>query len=151
MSYQSIIEIFNVLEGEWSIIRDISGYGQYQGNAFFEKKNPYEISFFETGFTQTYLDKKINSSQRYCYRLENNFISVYFTHQEKLFYQLSTLNFCNKFYAATAEHQCLNDLYQITYYFYNNNHFDLIYIVRGPHKQYRSNSQFLRRGKKHGC
>ncbi len=143
--------IFERLKGNWTFQRILPENGLVKGSAEFKEIKPGILNYREQGVWRR-PDQSFAISKDYQYRYDPEIdqISVYFIDQEKpakLFYKINIAPADEKTFAefsATGEHQCNKDNYKAQYQFINENQFSLIYFVKGPKKNYISETIWRR-------
>lgn len=149
--------IYRSLQGNWSVRRSFSNKESFVGKARFKpcKHENNALHYKEKGTYYQLNGQEIVTSQQYIYRLSNNQISAYFVDLEtastvkntnRLFH---TLQFEEKHeieqpLKAKASHLCAADMYNTHYEFICENQFNIIHAVKGPKKDYSSNTFFKR-------
>ncbi|MHB9147929.1 MAG: DUF6314 family protein [Candidatus Amoebophilus sp.] len=151
-------QVFSNLEGSWRIERALEGYSNMEGIAFFKKiqnnNKPYYYYYKEEGILQLLTGNQSRVYREYAYCYKEKTIHVYFwdiiSKQEgQLLYTLYLPNTCKKRpwpLHAYGTHRCSPDTYDAHYKFINNDNFELIYRVSGPHKNYTIKTIFCRLG-----
>ena len=155
------LKIFNSLHGSWRIHRKIAGAGYLDGYAQFNKNpnNTNELFYQENGIFFFEDGKSFEASKRYIYSILNDDIYVYFNdksdgdvendaNKRRLFHTFgiskTQLRQDQNSLIVEALHLCIDDKYQVKYEFkFNNlNKFLIIYDVKGPKKNYVSETSF---------
>ena len=147
--------IFNQLEGNWVFTRIIHGpeiRAQVTGNAKFIRdsidNNPSLFYREEGELTTNNLTTPIY--KEYLYLLSKTNISVYFSNNKEQGNLYHTLEFQDaekniETWKATAFHLCGQDSYNTEYIFQNKEEkFKIIHTVKGPNKNYTSDTTFER-------
>jgi len=92
---------------------------------------------------------QISRAYQYRYDSQTDKICVYFHEQgkeDRLFHEINLVPSDDKHSLAQGEgeHPCACDHYLVRYYFTDKNQFSLIYHVKGPTKNYTSETVFKR-------
>src|ERR1700722_1332297 len=135
--------IFCSLEGHWKFSRAISNHDSIEGVACFRKTSHRpDILFYREKETFSFLkDIQIGLSQEYEYRYAGDKIAVYFCREhDRLLHSLEFMELDK----ASAEHLCGSDTYLATYQFHFPDRFELLYSIKGPHKDFQVKTVFLR-------
>lgn len=133
--------IFGMLNGAWSYKRVISNYGTIDGEAVFTLTEPDVLQYKEKGRLHLTDGPVLEALQEYVYRLEDgDRLSVYFR-DGRLFHHLSLGDDGR---TGGGDHLCKMDFYQAAYRFEGPNAFTLIYNVKGPKKDYVSETHFIK-------
>lgn len=142
---------FQRLPGIWTINRSISGYARMQGEASFSqiKANANALHYHEQGtLTLEGSQKTLACYQDYVYRYQNEqkVISVHFVEEGNTDRWFHTLRFstANEISTAEGNHLCNQDIYLAVYKSIDKDHFEVIYKVKGPKKDYESHTFFRR-------
>lgn len=145
--------VFSLLQGSWSLIRTIAGHGTMKGTANLQKTENTQLFaqnllYREDGIFELNDGKKLETHKEYLYILQNDKLGVYFVEnrrQGRLFHILDfNKNETKNFLLAKAIHYCHEDIYNVRYKIYTNNHFQITYMVNGPKKNYISQTVFKR-------
>jgi hypothetical protein len=149
-------DIFKHLKGTWSFYRTITNRltpacsGVVLGSATFTAVEdsatttlPARLYYEEHGeFTlKSGMQASVTKGYHYEYNSNKDNIEVYFSQdktKQELFHILSSEQ-------LSAEHVCINDLYNIKYKF-NDKHFSIQYTAKGPNKDYDSYTVFNKIG-----
>lgn len=142
--------IFKNLIGKWNIYRKLSENGRANGTvkgvATITIINDALLIYNETGKWEDNNSKtigEISKTYQYKYTKESDEISKYFDEDlPRLFYKLKFDK--NNPKMAKATHLCAKDNYNAIYNFYNENFFELTYVVHGPKKEQVINTLFTR-------
>lgn len=134
--------VFDMLKGAWSYQRTISDYGTIDGEAVFALTEPDVLHYREKGLLQLTDGPVLEAHQEYVYRLEEDehLLSVYFR-DGRLFHHLA---FGDDGRTASGDHLCKMDFYQAAYRFNGPEAFTLTYNVKGPKKDYVSETHFIK-------
>lgn len=142
--------IFNILKGAWRFKRVISDNGIVNGVAEFKEAKPETLHYREEGeWLNADQIFRISKEYQYCYDAKADKITVYFFEQgqaDKIFHEIKLVSLTDKESIAqgSGEHQCEADHYKAQYRFFNQNKFSLFYQVKGPKKDYISETIFNR-------
>jgi hypothetical protein len=147
-------KIFKNLQGNWKIWRTIPNHGEMEGIVFFKNidAETNALHYCEEGVFTTVSGESLNTNREYVYRYEDDEISTYFVDKnaaddkpktDRLFHTL-IFSASSTTVKATAEHLCERDKYVAIYDFYNDDEFKITYQVKGPAKDYVSNTIFKR-------
>jgi len=144
-----VSNVFALLEGSWELRRSIPNYGNMEGMATFTKGGTDILNYKETGTMELTNRKKFTAYREYQYRYEDGTIAVFFRDNDRAGQLFHVLKFAGEGSegesTATACHVCKEDIYNAMYYFYGQeDRFNLTYQVKGPLKDYCSNTVFLR-------
>lgn len=153
-------KIFQGLQGRWDLSRTLlstnqkfSPSGKVQGVAKFTLISENEMHYSENGrfTTDTGKEFEVKAEYIYLYNVKEERVEKYFSqkgNKTNRFYILKIENSkTNKDIKVTGEHQCSNDNYRATYKFLGGadfNKFVLTYHVKGPSKDYVSETIFER-------
>jgi hypothetical protein len=135
--------IFCSLEGHWKFSRVVSNHGSIEGIACFRKisHRPDILFYREKGTFTSLKDLQLDISQEYEYRYAKDKIAIYFCREpDRLLHSLEIMEL-NK---ATAEHLCGSDTYRATYQFHCPDRVELLYTIKGPHKDFQIQTAFSR-------
>jgi hypothetical protein len=140
-----LVKVFKNLEGGWQLERVIAPGGVIVGLAEFKPLSKSQYYYKEQG-RLTLDDGRLieDVSRAYDYRLESDVIKIYYADgpdNGKLF---QTLEFSGET-KAIAEHLCGDDLYKSEYEFYLPESFTIRHQVKGPKKDYISETKYSKR------
>ncbi len=129
--------IFSLLEGQWILKRKITSKGDLIGTADFIKIDYYTLHYEERCTLTLNTNQVITDvKKRYLYKLENDYIAVYFDDgvtKGKLFHFLKF----DKDKISVAQHYCPPDSYETVTKILSPNKFESICNVTGPNKNYK--------------
>ncbi|MBN2790714.1 MAG: hypothetical protein JXR69_11035 [Candidatus Delongbacteria bacterium] len=137
MSY--IKDIFENLEGSWTLNRefvdlDTGVKHSASGNAVFKKNKANILAYEETGVLSLPENSaNLNFTRKYLYELKDNAIHIILDdgiNRGDLFQKLIPTEDERVF--KGTEHLCVNDTYNGTYHFINENEFSIEIIKKGP-------------------
>lgn len=144
--------VFQQLRGRWKLSRTITdrltatvmiGEGSAsflsagKDAAILHYREDLKVSFPDGLTTDAY--------REYLYKLEAGKIHVYFhggPDTGKFFYELKFAIDTPK--TAAGSHLCISDLYNASYVLHSDNYFEIYYEVKGPKKNYLSQSHYER-------
>jgi hypothetical protein len=148
------MQIFKILKGQWNFKRTISKFGNVRGVAVFEEIAPGALHYREDGLLLmegNHKPQKIYKEYYYFYLKKEKKIIVRFSkveEQESFFHVLTfekrniDRNYPVLF--AMGEHKCVDDFYEVSYLFFNDDKFKIIFNLRGPKKDYVLETNFQR-------
>ncbi len=152
-----IKKIFNGLQGIWKIRRKLQhknadhAYAEAIGTAVFEKTDNNILFYREDGFLTTSTGQKLEFYREHFYEYseKDDTIVKFFSEDQKkltLMYNLKFKTTEKKEIVAIGEHLCINDTYKAEFRFPNDefNSFSLVYLVKGPEKDYVSDTFYER-------
>lgn len=150
------IQIFSLFKGKWNFFRTLSdrstgaSLGSVQGKVTFTTIKPNVVLYKEEGKLTTPLGDKLQTYREYLYQYYAEKDEIEKRHVKNgkdtgSFYLLkfqsdSTTNATA--ISAVGEHLCVRDHYSAGYQFVTANTFSLRYEVRGPEKDYISETTF---------
>lgn len=142
-------EVFNLLNGNWRIMRTIHNQGHMQGFARFTRITKNKILYREEGILELNDNaQKLKVYREYIYIYKDETIFIYFYENKKPTTLLHKLNFLpmqknpnNS--QAIANHQCKKDHYHALYLFFSNC-ISLQYRIHGPKKNHFISTVFVR-------
>jgi len=140
--------IFNQLIGVWNLERQITGclgQGFLSGQSIFTKIDDTRLKCFETG--QLILNGIQNEVNRtYIYEYHDDKIIVYYDDPHRKGDILHELHFIKQAddYIANHCHICGYDSYDLSFTASADGNIKMTYAVKGPHKNYRMESQLTR-------
>jgi hypothetical protein len=137
------MNIFRMLQGVWAFDRQVTPGGTMTGRAVFEQAGHSTYDYEEQGSLTLDTGTTHDVARRYSYRLIDNEIHVYYADgvdSGKLFHVLDAADER----VAQAEHLCGQDLYKSKYEFDLPYGFKIIHEVKGPKKDYLSETTFMR-------
>lgn len=137
------------LQGVWKLKRRLGTQGHMHGVAHFQTWKEGVLHYQEQGYADFGSGKPFFAYRAYAYVYDQGTVAVHFWDRERKQPAglLHTLHFQNakhggQILAATGTHQCVNDVYKARYTFVSPAHFQLIYRVQGPHKDYTMQTHF---------
>lgn len=141
--------VFILLQGNWTIERDIRPKGRFSGSASFLSVDGKTMAYAEEG-TLTLNDGTTMIGERtHTYRLHENGIEVLFADGPN-----AGEHFVDILFPADPEadwplcsgdtHYCLKDTYKAMFCFDTEDEFSITYTVCGPEKDYVSHSVYRR-------
>ncbi len=134
--------IFEMLEGQWLLTREINPHGTFEGTASFAKIDDITLQYEEQGELTLNNDITLSDvSKRYLYKLEEGGIAVYFDDgvtKGELFHRLEF----DKNGIATATHKCSPDFYKTKIILNFPNSFEMSCDVSGSNKKYQIISSY---------
>jgi hypothetical protein len=142
------LTIFKSLQGKWNISRIIFGFGRVKGVANFQEIESEKDALYykEEGVLTMENGVELNVHREYVYRYENEKIKAFFVENNKIDKLFHVLSFDNNENGcgiqANASHKCINDTYYARYNFFSEKQFKLTYNVKGPEKDYVSETVF---------
>lgn len=141
--------IFSSLKGNWQLDRHIYNFGEIKGSARFIEVGQGKLLYREQGMLTMILGAQLSVFREYLYCLDKGKIIVYFVEGSNPKRMFHILNFISTFdqgfpLTASVHHLCKEDLYQGEYLFTSKNQFKLTYVVKGPKKDYITESVFER-------
>jgi len=135
-------QIFESLDGKWSLLRSLGEHGIIHGTAIFDKSSNSSMLLYREDFLiKNFNQNTMQSYKEYEYYYDQGKIIKYFkpvNNKNLRFYELKFIE--NNF--AIAVHICNLDRYEAEYRFYNLNNFKLKYYVKGPNKDYIIDTEF---------
>ncbi len=137
--------IFENLKGDWDFHRVLSKNGIVKGVAHFKDISKYILNYREEGLWELENHKTyaVFKEYQYQYNPSSDKISVYFLQEpKKIFLEIDIVPLKNEVILGKAQHLCLADHYQALYHFINPNKFRLNFQVKGPKKDYCSETVF---------
>lgn len=142
-----VSDVFALLAGSWEFKRSISGHGNMQGMATFTEDGADILNYKETGIVELINEKKCMAYREYQYRYQDRTIAVFFKDNGNVDRLFHLLKFAweGAGLKATARHICKKDIYDTTYHFNDRNRFSLVHHVKGPLKDYISDTNFWRK------
>lgn len=133
--------IFDMLAGTWSYKRVISNYGTIDGKSVFALTEPDVLAYTEKGLLHLTDGPVLEAHQEYVYRLEDgDRLAVYFR-DGRFFHEVSLADDGR---TGTGDHLCKLDFYQAAYRFEGPEAFTVTYNVKGPKKDYVSETHFIK-------
>jgi hypothetical protein len=139
-----VLKVFQALDGMWKIDRIIKPGGVMTGQAEFRPVSKTQYHYTERGRLTTEAGDVIEDVTRaYIYKFEDNTIQIYYADGPDNGALFQTLNFIDES-CATAEHLCGQDLYKSEYQFNFPDSFTIKHVVKGPKKDYVSETVFTR-------
>jgi len=135
--------IFKALLGQWTVHRQITPGGVFEGQAKFTSLSNSRALYEESGTLTLDHGAVLEPSKRYEWRLEGGGIAIYFADGETKGELFHILNFEQRD-KARAHHLCGVDIYQSAYQFNLPNKLSITHHVSGPQKDYISLTQLTR-------
>jgi len=145
--------IFNLLAGKWLLKRkfvnniDKVFSGTASGiNEFLIYKNS-TLSYRESVIAHFDKGIEIKGTTSYKFRIEDNKIHQYLVSSirneivEDYMFELNFYHINSQIYAR-ASYLCGMDKYKVSYSFFNDNKFNVIYTVLGPNKNFITETEF---------
>lgn len=137
--------LFDLLEGGWTIEREIRPKGRFSGTARFSRVDARTLAYVEEGILAMGDGREMPGERRYTYRLHEDRIKVIFVggvNDGKTFVDLPFPSDAEARWPFRSgdTHLCLKDTYQAMFCFENIDEFDVTYTVCGPAKDYVSRS-----------
>ncbi|MEL0637365.1 MULTISPECIES: DUF6314 family protein [Marinomonas] len=136
-------DVLSYFLGDWEVQRVISGFGNINGKASFQRHTDNEqwLDFQEAMVLPNSEHKKPNAFRRYTYRMTDAGFDIYFSDGATkgelflsfAFTQASTL---------TSHHLCIKDHYDAKFEFLSDDKFELSFSVVGPNKDYSIQTRF---------
>lgn len=132
-------QIFIDLKGHWSLNRELVDLNtgvkhSASGHAVFTKNKANVLAYEETGVLSLPENSaNLNFTRKYIYELKDNAIHIILDdgiNRGDLFQKLIPTE-DNKVFKG-SEHLCVNDIYNGTYHFINENEFSIEYSKIGP-------------------
>lgn len=145
------IELISYFEGDWTFTREIKTdkdkiFAMAKGNASFTKDlNPDSLFYSEDGELDLQQNKTKNPFYKnYLFSFFTDHITVYFSggaSSEQLYQEYRQVG--NKI-TPVAEHVCNQDLYNSEFQMADQNQFEQITKITGPHKNFLITTIFNR-------
>lgn len=150
MTDKELQDFFDMLDGEWHFIREVSGRtasASAQGTARFTRQNPHEYDFRENGTLSLTSGEKMQFFRSYIYRLTQNRLDVLYGDGPQQGEHYQSYRYDPEFnrLLAVEEHHCSADCYRGTYRLIDRNTFILRTEVDGPKKDYVIGTTFIRK------
>jgi len=137
-------KIFESFCGTWCFWRDIPGQGRIDdGVAVFRFISPGLLHYREDGIFRLENGHISQSYREYLYALENEKIVLRFK-DGTFFHGLNFFLTREGISAASGEHPCGADHYAALFQFHGTARFDMRYTVKGPRKDYISDTFYRR-------
>ena len=144
-----MLTLFKYLPGVWMLRRRLGTLGSMKGMAYFQPYGENRLHYQEQGDATFGQGKVFSAYRMYVYMYKKKKMKVYCWDQreKKPTRLLHTLHFyhvepTSHTLVATGTHRCADDVYKARYTFFSNNHFQLIYQVQGPRKDYVIQTHF---------
>lgn len=137
-------DVFDRLEGRWTLDREIAGTARMTGTAVFRRLPDGLFDYREEARVQMENGKSHTGSQRYFYQRAAGGFSVHFAEEPmRLFHTVAIVPEGDRL-VGTTSHLCIADTYDSRYAFNPDGSFEVEHTVKGPRKDYVSRTVFKR-------
>ncbi len=136
------LNFYHIFKGHWIFTRHVSEPNVIiTGTAHFAIKDDERILYTEEGTYHLHNDCQ-TCFQTHVYAITPNTFTI-FKSNGVLLHDVSVED---TLFPVTAQHDhlCNQDLYHCQWLFHNNNHFDILYTVKGSKKDYQIKTAFRR-------
>ena len=139
--------VFDRLAGEWSLRRNIEGQATMSGVASFTPLQTADmLKYREEGRIRLADGKEFDGHREYVFeRAPNGFVVHFAETPPRLFHTIAIVRDGDTL-AGSATHLCTPDTYDSSYRFLPDGSFTIRHVVRGPRKDYLSDTVFSRLG-----
>lgn len=144
--------VFALMEGAWAVERTIAPGGRFSGTATFEREGDDRLVYREKGVVDYDNFGRFTGERSYLYILAADHIEVRFHDGTNAGQHFVDLLFPEApdagwpIVSARDTHVCRLDNYETSYRFLSPDRFEITYVVKGPAKDYISQSLFQRTG-----
>jgi len=134
--------VFHILRGYWKLYKEVIFFSgemvaRYDGVARYTNRETEVLLYREEGMLQMASGANMRAFQGYYFVMEKH-LNVYFDEEKKrLFHTFSFLDSKEFPLRAKGEHYCKCDHYSVEYLFHHSDHYEVVYSVTGPKKNYR--------------
>jgi hypothetical protein len=137
-------EVFDRLEGRWTLHRSIPGSAEMKGTATFSRLPSGLLGFHEQGRVRLPDGKEFDGFRDYFFeRAVNGFTVLFAETPMRIFHRITVTVDIGKM-VGTASHLCIADQYDSRYTFHADGGFAIEHTVNGPRKGYVSHTEFTR-------
>lgn len=143
-SWGNAENVFDRLEGTWTLNREIVGAARMTGTAVFRRLPNGLFAYREEARVQLENGKSHAGSQNYFYERAAGGFSVFFAEEPmRLFHAVAVVPEGDRL-VGTTTHLCIADTYDSRYVFNQDGSFEVEHTVKGPRKEYVSGTVFTR-------
>jgi hypothetical protein len=140
-------QVFDRLEGLWTLARTIVDQATMQGQAEFRRDGAGRLAYRETGRVQLLASGQSFEGHRdYLFERSPDGFSVFFAETPPRLFHRIALAPDGDALAGSAGHLCVADQYDSRYRFRADGTFEVAHTVAGPRKDYLSRTVFTRVG-----
>ena len=137
-------DVFDQLEGSWSLERIIEGLATMEGVATFTRDGADALAYHEEGEVRLVHGQAVKAHRDYRFERAPRGFNVLFAEvTPRLFHRIELAREDTALTGAAA-HLCAPDTYDSSYQFLADGSFVIRHAVRGPRKDYVSTTTFSR-------
>lgn len=143
--------VFALLTGTWTVSREVTGYGEFEGRASFSPDGARQLAYREAGRFRLVTGTELQAYREYVYLLSGHpapTIVVLRTEgpsgPASVLHELDFVEDAAGVLTAAHCHRCGRDTYAATFAVTAPDRFELRYRVRGPNKSYDIHSVYVR-------
>jgi Family of unknown function (DUF6314) len=143
-NWGSPADVFGKLEGAWALDRQVAGTASMTGTAVFDPGKDGWLAYREQGQLRLTNGQAFEAERRYLFQPQPAGFAVFFMEEPPRLFHEVILMPVQRTLLGEAPHLCADDHYLSRYEFKPDGTFSIRHIVRGPRKDYRSDTMYRR-------